>query len=222
LTKRKLAILLAATLCGAVAGAYFSTRVDPSTLDLRKILRTHWPLLVSCGIWALWSLYWEAAAKNAAPAKSSESEASRGIHVFLTNAALLLELVPAFGRYIPASALLVAAGLIVQTIGLLMTIWARRHLGRNWSGRIAIQVEHRLIRSGPYRWVRHPIYTGILAMYLGTAFVSGEWLALIGLAMAVYAYWRKIRLEEANLAVAFGAEYDAYRQNTWALAPGLF
>jgi protein-S-isoprenylcysteine O-methyltransferase Ste14 len=179
-------------------------------------------LLFSCGLWAPWSLYWEAAAKNAAPAKTSESGASRGIHLFLTNVALLLELAPALGRFIPAYSLFLAAGLTVQTTGFLLTIWARRHLGRNWSGRIAIQVEHRLIRSGPYRRVRHPIYTGILAMYLGTAIVSGRWLALIGLAMAVYAYWRKVRLEEANLRVAFGADYDSYRNATWALAPGLY
>ena len=79
-----------------------------------------------------------------------------------------------------------------------------------------------MIRSGPYRMLRHPIYTGLLTMYLGTVFVTGEWLALIGLAMALFAYWRKIRLEEANLNVAFGADYDAYCRDTWALVPGLF
>jgi protein-S-isoprenylcysteine O-methyltransferase Ste14 len=83
-------------------------------------------------------------------------------------------------------------------------------------------VEHQLIRSGPYSLLRHPIYTGLLTMYVGTAVVSGEWLALVGLAMAGFAYWRKIRLEEANLNMGFGAEYDAYRRDTWALVPWLF
>ena len=59
-------------------------------------------------------------------------------------------------------------------------------------------------------------------MYIGPALVTGEWLALIGAVMAVFAYWRKIRLEEATLSVAFGADYDAYRRVTWALVPGLF
>src|SRR5262249_40235736 len=77
-------------------------------------------------------------------------------------------------------------------------------------------------RSGPYKWLRHPIYTGILVMYVGTALVTGEWLAILGLAMVTFAYWRKIRLEEANLNTAFGADYDAYRRETWALVPGLF
>ena len=79
-----------------------------------------------------------------------------------------------------------------------------------------------MIRSGPYKLLRHPIYTGLLTMYVGTAVVAGEWLSLIGLVMAVYAYWRKIRLEEANLQLAFGADYAVYRRETWALLPGLF
>jgi protein-S-isoprenylcysteine O-methyltransferase Ste14 len=63
---------------------------------------------------------------------------------------------------------------------------------------------------------------GLLAMYVGGALITGEWLAVVGVAMAVLAYWRKIRLEEANLKVAFGAEYDSYRGDTWTLIPGLF
>ena len=78
-----------------------------------------------------------------------------------------------------------------------------------------------LIRSGPYRFVRHPIYTAWLGMFAGTAIVSGQMHALLGFAMAAFAYWRKIRLEEANLRNAFGPEYDAYRRETWALVPWL-
>ena len=115
-----------------------------------------------------------------------------------------------------------SAGIAVEALGLLLAIWSRRHLGRYWSGEISIKVDHQLIRTGPYRLLRHPIYTGLLTMYAGAALVTGEWLAILGLAMAVFAYWRKIRLEETNLDVAFGPEYKAYRQDTWALIPGLF
>ena len=115
-----------------------------------------------------------------------------------------------------------AVGLAVETAGLFLAIWARRALGRNWSGEISIKFEHELIRIGPYRKLRHPIYTGLLAMYAGAALVTGEWLAIIGLAMALLAYGRKIGLEEVNLNAAFGAEYEAYRRESWALLPGLF
>ena len=113
------------------------------------------------------------------------------------------------------------AGLAVEAVGLFLTIWSRRHLGRNWSGEITIKVDHQLIRSGPYRILRHPIYTGLLTMYAGIAVITGERLAIVGFAMAAFAYWRKIRLEEANLKAAFSAEYESYRRETWALVPGL-
>ena len=65
------------------------------------------------------------------------------------------------------------------------------------------------------------MYTGLLWMYAGPMLVTGGWLAVIGFGLAVFAYWRKIRLEETNLRVAFGGEYDAYRRSTWALVPGI-
>ena len=190
----------------------------------RSLLSYRGFLLASVAVWALFGIYWDHAAKNAAAAKSSESRWSRGLHVALVNLALLLEIVPirGLGRFLPASPPIMAAGLAVEAMGLLLAIWARRHLGRYWSGEITIKVEHRLIRSGPYRRLRHPIYTGLLAMYLGVALVTGEWLAAIGVALAVFAYCRKIRLEEANLKLAFGNNYNDYRHSSWALVPGLF
>jgi len=223
--------VLAAAAGGALLGAALSTprglhlitSIPAFALD-RELFRYRGFLVASIAAWALFNLYWEAAAKNASAAKNSESKSSRGLHVFLVNAAFLLEIMPihGLGRFWPAYPLIMAAGLAVEAAGLFLAIWARRHLGRHWSGEITIKVEHQLIRSGPYRLLRHPIYTGLLTMYAGVALVTGEWLAVIGVAVAVSAYWRKIRLEETTLGVAFGAEYDVYRRGTWALLPGLF
>jgi len=222
-------IVLQAALCGAVAGAlavkiniHSGVHIPAFALD-RPLLTSPQFLAAALG-WALFSLYWEKAAKNSAAAKSAESRTSRSLHVFLANAALLLEMAPirGLGRFLPISSPIVYAGIACQAAGLFLAIWARRHLSRNWSGEIAIKVDHQLIRSGPYQSLRHPIYTGLLAMYTGAALVTGERLAILGLAMAAFAYWRKIRLEEVNLRVAFGAGYDAYCQESWALLPGLF
>ncbi len=118
--------------------------------------------------------------------------------------------------------MIMAIGLAIQLAGIGLAMWVRRNLGLNWSGKIAIAVEHRLVRTGPYRSLRHPIHTGLLLMYLGTALVMGEWHALLGLGLAFYAYCRKIRLEEAALDRAFGAGYEEYRRSTWALVSGFF
>jgi protein-S-isoprenylcysteine O-methyltransferase Ste14 len=220
--------LLLAILGGVVAGATIArldVQIDTgfaAVFDHAVI--TRWPWIGAAFGWVIFSFYWEIAAKNAAPAMSAESRSSRAIHLLLTNVGIVLLMVPLRGlsRFLPLSSALMAGGLAVEAMGLSLAILARRHLGRNWSGEISIKVDHQLIRSGPYKKMRHPIYTGIFMMYAGTALVTGTWLALAGFAMAAFAYARKIRLEEANLNVAFGPEYAAYRRETWALVPGLF
>jgi protein-S-isoprenylcysteine O-methyltransferase Ste14 len=117
---------------------------------------------------------------------------------------------------------LVALGALVQSASLLLAVWARRHLGSNWSASVRIAEDHQLIRTGPYRVLRHPIYTAMLGMFLGTAIASSQYHALLGLALLVAAYLRKTRLEEQILRGTFGVEYDAYRRQTWALVPLLF
>lgn len=190
----------------------------------RSLLGHRGFLLAGIAIWALYGLYWEQAAKGASAAREKEGKGSRRLHVALVNLAFLIEIVPiqGLGRFMAAAAPVMAAGLIIEVAGLSFAVWARRHLGRHWSGEITIKADHELIRSGPYKVLRHPIYTGLLAMYLGLAIISGEWLAAIGLTVAVLAYWRKIRLEEAKLSLAFGAEYDGYRDESWALLPWVF
>jgi protein-S-isoprenylcysteine O-methyltransferase Ste14 len=145
--------------------------------------------------------------------------------VLLVNLALLLVVCPFPGlagrRFLPGGPGVAWAGLCIQMASGMVGVWARRHLGPNWSGEIAIKADHRLIQSGPYRFVRHPIYTAMLGMFLGSAIVSGQLHAALGLAMAAAAYWRKIRLEEANLRQAFGSVYDAYRRETGSLVPRL-
>lgn len=191
---------------------YFQPKLGPS------------PLWVSAALWISFIVYWGIAAKNSAPAKSAESAASRRLHQRLMNGAILLLFLPIPGlrwRLLPAALLVTLAGFAVHAASILLAVWARRNLGRNWSGAVMVKVDHQLIRSGPYRLVRHPIYSAMLGMCVGTALVSGEAHALLGVITLAFAYGRKIRLEEQRLGEAFGAEYDKYRKDTWALIPGL-
>ncbi|HLW52993.1 MAG TPA: isoprenylcysteine carboxylmethyltransferase family protein [Candidatus Angelobacter sp.] len=227
--RKRIIVLVSSAAVGAVIGALApSLRGRQPRLSLFALdqpLLEHKGLLVAAVAgWVLFSLYWEVAAHGAAEAKSSESRLSRSFHVILTNLALLMAIAPirVLGRFLPVSVWIMALGLGVEYAGLSLAIWARRHLGRNWSGEISIKVDHELVRSGPYRKLRHPIYTALLTMYLGVTLVTGEGLALGGLLLAAFAYWRKIRLEEANLNAAFGSSYQAYRRESWALVPGIF
>lgn len=180
---------------------------------------------LSVGLWALFSIYWSIASKDRAPDRSSESFWSRQWHLLLVNAALLLLILPVPGltyRFLPDSNWLVAVGLTAQALFVLLAVWARRHLGRNWSGEVRIAAGHQLVRSGPYRFVRHPIYSAVLGMYVGTALVSGQIHAPIALVMVTVAYWRKIRLEEQALGASFGVDHSLYRESTWVLIPGIY
>ncbi|MGA8104119.1 MAG: isoprenylcysteine carboxylmethyltransferase family protein [Candidatus Acidiferrales bacterium] len=177
-------------------------------------------------LWVIFSVYWAIASRNSAPAKSSECSASTYFHQLVLNAALLLLVFPVpglTGWCLPRRLhFLVAIGVIVQAGSGLLAVWARRHLGRNWSAEVRIGQDHQLVRTGPYSLLRHPIYTAMLGMFLGTAIASSQFHALLGLTMLVVAYLRKIRLEEQILHQTFGAEFDSYRRDTWALVPLLF
>jgi len=179
----------------------------------------YWSMWVSAAGWIGFSVYWGIAARNSAEAKTAESAGSRRVHVLLTNVGQLLLFVPLPGMrqsFLVHSLAWVAAGLAIQASSIALAVWARRHLGSNWSGRIEIKMDHELVRTGPYRLLRHPIYTAVVGMCVGTGLVDGHVHALVGLAMVLAAYWRKIRMEEANLRDAFGSRYEDYRRATWA------
>ena len=113
------------------------------------------------------------------------------------------------------------AGISVTILGLGLAVWARVHLGKNWSARPAIQVDHKLIRTGPYRFVRNPIYTGLLVGYAGTAIVIGALWAFILILFVLVAFLGKIWAEEKFLLEEFGEAYKEYRRKVKALIPFL-
>jgi protein-S-isoprenylcysteine O-methyltransferase Ste14 len=182
-------------------------------------------MLISILMFVAFSIYWEQVGKKASAAKTSESSLSRGFHLVLVSVAQILVLLPVPGlrtRFLPQSNALVIGALVLEAAFFLLAVWARQFLGRNWSGAVTTKIDHELIRSGPYSVVRHPIYSGLLGVYLSVALVSGEVHGLIGVAIAFIAYWRKSRMEEAYLRGQFGTAYDVYQSETWAVIPGLW
>ncbi len=110
-------------------------------------------------------------------------------------------------------------GDILAICGLAVALWARKTLGGNWSGRVVFKENHELVTSGPYQYVRHPIYSGILLMLVGTVLASASGLWLFVCAVAFVALWLKSRDEEKLMSRHFPKEYPEYRSRTKALIP---
>lgn len=176
-------------------------------------------------LWIVWAIYWYVSARSAKENRRIESAASRAGHIVpLAIAAALLwppTLPGGFlcGRFLPNTAATFWIGVAVLAFGLAFAIWARRVLGRNWSGVVTVKQDHELVRSGPYRFVRHPIYTGLLIAFAGTAIARGEWRGIVAVLIVLAALWRKIKLEERWMIETFGDAYLRYRAEVRALIP---
>lgn len=123
----------------------------------------------------------------------------------------------------PPRTMLFTLGLALMIAGLLFRWWAIRMLAQYFTVDVAIRDDHRIVRDGPYRWLRHPSYTGALATFYGFALCLGDLLALLVVLVPVtLAFLRRMRIEEAVLAAAFPADYLAYARETKRLLPGIW
>jgi protein-S-isoprenylcysteine O-methyltransferase Ste14 len=175
--------------------------------------------------WLVFFLYWAISALSSKVAKKSESVAERlqrmaplavAYVLLFYQAAKLGWLDKRFLRDSPAAAVL---GVTWTAAGVGFAIWARWHLGANWSAIVSIREEHELIRAGPYRRVRHPIYTGMLLAMAGTALVLGELRGLLAFAITLAAFYWKARKEEVWLRREFGEKFEAHTKQTGMFLP---
>ncbi|MEZ5960867.1 MAG: isoprenylcysteine carboxylmethyltransferase family protein [Hyphomonadaceae bacterium] len=109
----------------------------------------------------------------------------------------------------------------IVVAGLAFAWWARLYLGPLWSGSVTRKADHRIVETGPYALVRHPIYTGMLTAGWATALSRAETGAVIGAILVCLGIWMKARLEERFLSVELGPEYAAYRERVPMLVPFL-
>ncbi len=122
-------------------------------------------------------------------------------------------------RVLPRIEVIAWAGAALSVAGLAFCIWARVTLGRNWSGAVTLKEEHELIERGPYRLVRHPIYTGLIAMFLATAIVLGHVGGIIGLVLVFISFWIKLSDEERVMLKQFPDQYAAYQHRVKRIIP---
>ena len=176
-------------------------------------------------VWSAFALYWLIAALRIKRAKASEGP-SRILHLALLGAALLLlfsshdsSFGPLSRYFLPHTQAVALVGLALTFAGLALAVWARVHLGQNWSSRVTLKVDHELIRSGPYAHLRHPIYSGMLLAMLGTGIAQGEWRGLLAFCLALLSFWIKASREDAWLTREFGASFEAHRRHAGFLLP---
>lgn len=169
--------------------------------------------------WIAFSVYWLVSALGT---KTGKPRRRRAPFPGLTAVAVVV-LFCAFGNgsLTVHSTALAAVGAMVFAAGITLAIWARLHLGRNWGMPMAEKEDPELITSGPYRLIRHPIYSGLLLALIGTTLVT----SLFGLIVVVllggyFCYCASV--EEGNLRIVFPAEYPAYSANTKMLVPFIF
>lgn len=182
--------------------------------------------LIILGCWIIFMAYWIITAfgqkKTAEPQRLSSALAHRipvGLGWFL----LLYPGFPSLNRtLIPHTYWTWIAGATVCVFGLFVTIWARWTLAGNWSSDVTFKHGHELVRTGPYRFVRHPIYTGLLVMALGTALNTGWLRCGLGVVVVGIGFWVKLKQEERLMLRHFPDAYPAYQKQVKALVPFVF
>ncbi len=182
-----------------------------------------------CGyIWIVFVVVWLVMAFGTKTTEQRESVSSRLSYTVLVMVAFYL----VFGKEIIQPWLrirLFQPGTITNWLGVALTaagigfaIWARLYLGGNWSGAVTVKVGHELVRTGPYRFVRHPIYTGLITALAGTGLLRAQVRSLIAIVLIYAGFKIKSKIEERAMISTFGMAYEEYRRSVGAIVPKLY
>ncbi len=177
------------------------------------------------GAWIAFGVIWLLGAGFTKQTARNQSEVSRFLQgglaasgfVVLFDRQIPLGILDA--RFVSGSAATAWIGFTITLAGISIAIWARFILGRNWSATITIKQDHEIVRRGPYRIVRHPIYFGTTLAMLGTAIYFGTFRGLLAVALTFAGWWFKSRMEEEFMLQQFGPRYREYQRDVKALIP---
>ena len=206
---------------------------NPCVISAIQSIAVDWPqwLRWSPGLlidfsWLLFAAYWLLAAFGAKKASKREPIGARLAYIayLVVGFFLIYDFAPPSlnflnHRFIPTDQWIRWIGACLTPAGTLFAIWARATIGKNWSAEVQIKRDHQLIRSGPYAYVRHPIYTGILLAVAGTALVVGEYRAILGVILICLGFARKAKKEEVFLSTQFGPAFDEHKRRTGFFLP---
>ena len=194
-----------------------------STSDAMQPHSLAYDIINAC--WLVFVAVWVIAAISTKPTLYRESQEQRLRYwIFLVIAFFLLLYgrrlpYPLNLRIFPQVTPIVWAAATLCVIGVAFAIWARVTLGRNWSGVVTLKKGHELVERGPYRFVRHPIYTGIITMFFATALALGHLAGFAATLLMFASFWIKLRREEQLMLQQFPEQYAAYRRRAKRIIP---
>jgi protein-S-isoprenylcysteine O-methyltransferase Ste14 len=204
-----------------------SKRLQPTAHQGQNMIFTFNKIVYS--IWGIFFSYWFFSdLGHKSKMERRESLFSRWLDLSLFGLAISLIVFdpPIYGPLLwpilPEGRVLDFIGVAILILGLGLAVWARLHWGRYWSARIVLEEGHRLIQTGPYHFVRNPIYFGGLVAVFGTAIVVGEVRGVLAFVLVLIALGRKIRLEERWLGERFGPAYAEYRKKVKIFIPFIY
>lgn len=180
-------------------------------------------------VWGVVITYWLWNLRGIKPVTRTEPAWKRAVQYWLPVFIGTLLLGPGewFGhsfirdQFVPHSYVFETIGLSFCILGAVISIWSRRLLGKNWSLAVQLKRNHELIQDGPYRVVRHPIYSGLTLMFLGNAVMVGDWRGLIAVLIIFSSFYFKSTKEEKWLTEYFPDRYTAYKARTKMIIPGI-
>jgi protein-S-isoprenylcysteine O-methyltransferase Ste14 len=183
------------------------------------------PIVILNYLWAALGLYWLLCARHSGKSVTQEAPGWRVGRLTILVGTFILLLSPSLRigllawRFVPQSEALGWFGVVLTAAGVTLCVRARLHLSTNWSDKVVLKAGHELIRTGPYAYLRHPIYSGVLLGIFGTALAIGEWRGVVALAAMSLNYLIKARREERILSAQFGDAYREYQHTAGFLLP---
>ena len=128
-----------------------------------------------------------------------------------------------FGRLLVLGDWLTWVGVVIMISGIIFRRYAISVLGKFFTATVQIQKDHELIKAGPYHYIRHPSYLGILILTLGLGIALANWISLLlCIVLPVIGVMQRIKVEEKELEQHFGNRYLDYRKNTWRVIPHIY
>lgn len=179
--------------------------------------------------WLIVLTYWFISGLSAKKVEHQETLSKRFVQYWLPLIIAILLLGPGdwFGHswlrenFVEHTNLVGTIGLSISIIGAIIACTSRFMLGKNWSLSVQKKEDHQLVQNGIYKIVRHPIYTGLLLLFIGNAIIVGDYRAIIAVIIVFVSFWLKLKKEEKLLTETFGNQYTEYKKRTKALIPYL-